>query len=76
MIKKEAMEAWRDTCEMHFAAFQHFMGMTDGDIGLSLQLTTSYTSAFIKASQMQEQDKKQKEKMQLLLETDSNGLLN
>lgn len=76
MIKKEIMEAWRNVCEMHFAAFRHFMEMTDGDIGLSLQLTTSYTSAFIKASEMQEQDKKQKEKMQLLIETDSDGLLN
>ena len=96
-MTRETMEAWENACEMHFAAFQNFMQLTNGDIGLSLQLTTSYTTAFIKAfvpnkssdktrviygvtfikaSQMQEKDKKEKEKMQLLLEKGSDGLLN
>lgn len=57
-MTREAMEAWKNACEMHFAAFQNFMCLTDGDIGLSLQLTTSYTTAFLKSTQTQEQDEK------------------
>lgn len=57
-MTREAMEAWENACEMHFAAFQNFMRLTDGDIGLSLQLTTSCTTAFLKSTQTQEQDEK------------------
>lgn len=57
-MTREAMEAWESACEMHFTAFQKFMRLTDGDIGLSLQLTTSYTTAFLKSTQTQEQDEK------------------
>ena len=57
-MTREAMEAWENACEMHFTAFQNFMRLTDGDIGLSLQLTTSYTTAFLKSTQTQEQDEK------------------
>ena len=75
-MTRETMEAWENACEMHFTAFQNFMRLTDGDIGLSLQLTTSYTTAFIEASQMQEKDKKEKEKIQLVFEKGADGLLN
>ena len=57
-MTREAMEAWENACEMHFAAFRNFMCLTDGDIGLSLQLTTSYTAAFLKSTQTQKQDEK------------------
>lgn len=57
-MTREAMKAWENACEMHFTAFQNFMRLTDGDIGLSLQLTTSYTTAFLKSTQTQEQDEK------------------
>lgn len=57
-MTREAMEAWENACEMHFTAFQNFMRLTDGDIGLSLQLTTSYTTTFLKSTQTQEQDEK------------------
>lgn len=57
-MTRETMEAWENACEMHFAAFQNFMRLTDGDISLSLQLTTSYTTAFLKSAQTQEQDEK------------------
>lgn len=57
-MTRETMEAWEGACEMHFIAFQNFMRLTDGDIGLSLQLTTSCTTAFFKSTQTQEQDEK------------------
>ena len=33
-MTRETMEAWENACEMHFTAFQNFMRLTDGDIGL------------------------------------------
>ena len=75
-MTKETEKACKDAYETHFAAFQKFMQLTGGDIGLSLQLTSNYIVTLLRTMQMQEQEKKQKEKIQLLLETDSNGLLN
>lgn len=73
---KRNRKACKDACETHFAAFQKFMQLTGGDIGLSLQLTSNYIATLLRTIQMQEQDKKEKKKMQLLLETDFKGLLN
>lgn len=75
-MTKETEKACKDACETHFVAFQKFMQLTDGDIGLSLQLTSNYIATLLRTMQMQEQDKKEKEKMQLLLEKGSVGLLN
>ena len=75
-MTKETEKACKDACETHFAAFQKFMQLTDGDIGLSLQLTSNYIVTLLRTMQMQEQDKKEKKKMQLLFETDFKGLLN
>lgn len=75
-MTKETEKACKDACETHFAAFQKFMQLTGGDIGLSLQLTSKYIATLLRTIQMQEQDKKEKKKMQLLLETDFKGLLN
>lgn len=48
MSDEEMLEAMEQAVKMHFMAFQQFMKQTGGDIGLSLQLTTSYTAAMLK----------------------------
>lgn len=75
-MTKETEKVCKDACETHFVAFQKFMQLTGGDIGLSLQLTSNYIATLLRTMQMQEQDEKEKKKMQLLLETDFKGLLN
>lgn len=42
MNDEEMLETMEQAVKMHFMAFQQFMKQTGGDIGLSLQLTTSY----------------------------------
>lgn len=41
MNDEEMLETMEQAVKMHFMAFQQFMKQTGGDIGLSLQLTTS-----------------------------------
>lgn len=48
MSDEEMLEAMEQSVKMHFMAFQQFMKQTDGDIGLSLQLTTSYIAEMLK----------------------------
>lgn len=49
MNDEEMLETMEQAVKMHFMAFQQFMKQTGGDIGLSLQLTTSYMVAMLKA---------------------------
>ena len=65
MSDEEMLEAMEQAVKMHFMAFQQFMKQTGGDIGLSLQLTTSYTAAMLKGSQ--EQNEKEEKLLKLLL---------
>lgn len=73
MSKKE-LEGLGQVFEMHFAAFQKFMEMTGGNIGLSLQLATSFSAALMKGTQ--EQSESEKDMMQLLTGIDGKGMLN
>lgn len=65
MSDEEMLEAMEQAVKMHFMAFQQFMKQTGGDIGLSLQLTTSYMVAMLKGSQ--EQNEKEEKLLKLLL---------
>lgn len=65
MNDEEMLEAMEQAVKMHFMAFQQFMKQTGGDIGLSLQLTTSYMAAMLKGSQ--EQNEKEEKLLKLLL---------
>lgn len=65
MSDEEMLEAMEQAVKMYFMTFQQFMKQTDGDIGLSLRLTTSYTAAMIKDSQ--EQSEKDEKLLKLLL---------
>ena len=47
-MTKETEKACKDACETHFAAFQKFMQLTGGDIGLSLQLTSNYIATLLR----------------------------
>lgn len=71
---EEMLEAMEQEVKMHFMAFQQFMKQTGGDIGLSLQLTTSYTAAILKGSQ--EQNEKEEKLLKLLLPSGENNLTN
>lgn len=48
MSDEEMLEAMEQAVKMHFMAFQQFMKQTGGDIGLSLQLTTSSRRQYLK----------------------------
>lgn len=74
MSDEEMLEAMEQAVKMHFMAFQQFMKQTGGDIGLSLQLTTSYTAAMLKGSQ--EQNEKEEKLLKLLLPSGKNNLTN
>lgn len=74
MSDKEMLEAMEQAVKMHFMAFQQFMKQTGGDIGLSLQLTTSYTAAMLKGSQ--DQNEKEDKLLRLLLTTGESNLTN
>lgn len=65
MNDEEMLETMEQAVKMHFMAFQQFMKQTGGDIGLSLQLTTSYMVAMLKGSQ--EQNEKEEKLLKLLL---------
>lgn len=67
MSDEEMLEAMEEAVKMHFMAFQQFMKQTGGDIGLSLQLTTSYMTAMLKGSQ--DQNEKEDKLLRLLLTT-------
>lgn len=74
MSDEEMLEAMEDAVKMHFMAFQQFMKQTGGDIGLSLQLTTSYMTAMLKESQ--DQNEKEDKLLRLLLTTGESNLTN
>lgn len=74
MSDEEMLEAMEEAVEMHFMAFQQFMKQTGGDIGLSLQLTTSYMTAMLKGSQ--DQNEKEDKLLRLLLTTGESNLTN
>lgn len=74
MNDEEMLEAMEEAVKMHFMAFQQFMKQTGGDIGLSLQLTTSYMTAMLKGSQ--DQNKKEDKLLRLLLTTGESNLTN
>ena len=65
MSDEEMLEAMEQAVKMHFMAFQQFMKQTGGDIGLSLQLTTSYMAAMLKGAQ--EQNEKEMEQIDIAL---------
>lgn len=71
---EELLETIAEATKMHFMAFQQFLKQTNGDIGLSLQLTTSYTAAMIKGSK--EQNEKEEKLLKLLLPSGESNLLN
>ena len=71
---REMLEAMEQAVKMHFMAFQQFMKQTGGDIGLSLQLTTSYMAAMLKGAQ--EQNEKEEKLLKLLLPSGKNNLTN
>lgn len=74
MSDEEMLEAMEEAVKMHFMAFQQFMKQTGGDIGLSLQLTTSYMTAMLKGSQ--DQNEKKDKLLRLLLTTGESNLTN
>lgn len=74
MSDEETLEAMEEAVKMHFMAFQQFMKQTGGDIGLSLQLTTSYMTAMLKGSQ--DQNEKEDKLLRLLLTTGESNLTN
>ena len=74
MNDEEMLEAMEEAVKMHFMAFQQFMKQTGGDIGLSLQLTTSYMTAMLKGSQ--DQNEKEDKLLRLLLTTGESNLAN
>lgn len=74
MSNEEMLEAMEETVKMHFMAFQQFMKRTGGDIGLSLQLTTSYMTAMLKGSQ--DQNEKEDKLLRLLPTTGESNLTN
>lgn len=74
MSDEEMLEAMEEAVKMHFMAFQQFMKQTGGDIGLSLQLTTSYITAMLKGSQ--DQNEKEDKLLRLLLTTGESNLTN
>lgn len=74
MSDEEMLEAMEEAVKMHFIAFQQFMKQTGGDIGLSLQLTTSYMTAMLKGSQ--DQNEKEDKLLRLLLTTGESNLTN
>lgn len=74
MSDEEMLEAMEEAVKMYFMAFQQFMKQTGGDIGLSLQLTTSYMTAMLKGSQ--DQNEKEDKLLRLLLTTGESNLTN
>lgn len=74
MSDEEMTEAMEQAVKMYFMAFQQFMKQTGGDIGLSLQLTTSYMTAMLKGSQ--DQNEKEDKLLRLLLTTGESNLTN
>lgn len=74
MSDEEMLEAMEEAVKMHFMAFQQFMKQTGGDIGLSLQLTTSYMTAMLKGSQ--DQNEKEDKLLRLLFTTGESNLTN
>lgn len=74
MSDEEMLEAMEEAVKMHFMEFQQFMKQTGGDIGLSLQLTTSYMTAMLKGSQ--DQNEKEDKLLRLLLTTGESNLTN
>lgn len=74
MSDEEMLEAMEEAVKMRFMAFQQFMKQTGGDIGLSLQLTTSYMTAMLKGSQ--DQNEKEDKLLRLLLTTGESNLTN
>lgn len=74
MSDEEMLEAMEQAVKMHFMAFQQFMKQAGGDIGLSLQLTTSYMTAMLKGSQ--DQNEKEDKLLRLLLTTGESNLTN
>lgn len=74
MSDEEMLEAMEEAVKMYFMAFQQFMKQTGGDIGLSLQLTTSYMTAILKGSQ--DQNEKEDKLLRLLLTTGESNLTN
>ena len=74
MSDEEMLEAMEEAVKMHFMVFQQFMKQTGGDIGLSLQLTTSYMTAMLKGSQ--DQNEKEDKLLRLLLTTGESNLTN
>lgn len=74
MSDEKMLEAMEEEVKMHFMAFQQFMKQTGGDIGLSLQLTTSYMTAMLKGSQ--DQNEKEDKLLRLLLTTGESNLTN
>ena len=74
MSDEKMLEAMEEAVKMHFMAFQQFMKQTGGDIGLSLQLTTSYMTTMLKGSQ--DQNEKEDKLLRLLLTTGESNLTN
>lgn len=59
-MDKSLEEAVIQSTQMHFKAFQEFMKMTEGQIGLSLQLASSWTAGMAKAATNNEKEKAEK----------------
>lgn len=59
-MDKSVEEAAIQSAQMHFKAYQEFMKMTGGQIGLSLQLASSWTAGMMKAVTDNEKEKAEK----------------
>lgn len=59
-MDKSVEEAAIQSAQMHFKAYQEFMKMTGGKIGLSLQLASSWTAGMMKAAADNEKEKAKK----------------
>lgn len=56
-MDKKLEEVLIQSSQMHYRVFQEFLKLTGGQIGLSLQLASSWTTAMAKAGTSKEKEK-------------------
>lgn len=56
-MDKKTEEAIIQSTQMHFRVFQEFLKLTEGQVGMSLQLASSWTAAMIKTGTNEEKEK-------------------
>lgn len=59
-MNRDLEDALIQSAMMHYKAFQKFMELTGGQIGLSLQLASSFTAGILQAGRSGEKEKEEK----------------